>query len=174
MDGYIGEIRIFAGNYAPVGWALCDGREFLINQNTALFSVMGTIYGGDGKTTFKLPDLRGRAPMHFGNGPGLTPRQFGEQIGSSTVTLDITEMPNHNHIAQGSSVIAGGDNDPTNAVWGSESAISTKPYVGLKNATAMNPAIIQSQGGNQPHNNMQPFLAMSFIICLEGVYPPKQ
>ncbi|MGE7843733.1 phage tail protein [Lysinibacillus sp. NPDC093712] len=173
MDPYLGEIRIFAGNYAPRDWAFCDGRELSVVQNSALFSIIGITYGGDGKTTFKLPDLRGRAPMHYGNGPDLMPRTFAQSIGSSTVTLNETQMPNHNHRVQGSSVVAGGIDNPTNAIWGSESALSAKPYVSLKNAVAMKVDIVKPQGGDQPHNNMQPFVAMNFIICLEGIYPPK-
>ncbi len=173
MDPYLGEIRIFAGNYAPSDWAFCDGRELSVVQNNALFSIIGITYGGDGKTTFKLPDLRGCAPMHFGNGPNLTPRTIAQSIGLITVTLNETQMPIHNHTAQGSSVVAGGIDNPTNAIWGSESALSAKPYVNVKNAVAMKADIVKPQGGNQPHNNMQPFVAMNFIICLEGIYPPK-
>jgi len=172
-DPYLGEIRIFAGNYAPRDWALCDGSLLSIAQYNALYSIIGITYGGDGKTTFKLPDLRGRAPMHYGDGPDLTPRTFAQPIGSSTVTLNETQMPIHKHRAQGSSVVAGGIDNPTNAIWGSELAISTKPYVSLKNAVAMKVDIVKPQGGNQPHNNMQPFVAMNFIICLEGIFPPK-
>jgi len=174
MDPYLGEIRIFAGNYAPRDWAFCDGRELSVAQNSALFSILGATYGGDGTTTFKLPDLRGRAPMHFGNGPDLTPRKIAQTIGTSTVTLTETQMPIHTHRPQGSSVVAGGIDNPTNAIWGSESALSSKPYVNVKDPVAMKADIVKPQGGNQPHNNMQPFVAMNFIICLEGVYPPKQ
>jgi len=174
MDPYLGEIRIFAGNYAPRDWAFCDGRELSVAQNNALFSIIGVTYGGDGNTTFKLPDLRGRAPMHFGDGPDLTPRTIAQTIGTSTVTLTETQMPIHTHRAQGSSVVAGGIDNPTDAIWGSESALSAKPYVNVKDPVAMKADIVKPQGGNQPHNNMQPFVAMNFIICLEGVYPPKQ
>lgn len=173
MDPYLGEIRIFAGNYAPRDWAFCDGSLLSIAQYNALYSIIGITYGGDGKTTFQLPDLRGRAPMHYGDGPGLTPRTFAQSIGSSTVTLNQTQMPIHKHITQGSSVVAGGINNPTNAIWGSKSALSAKPYVSLKNTVAMKIDIVNPQGGNQSHNNMQPFVAMNFIICLDGIYPPK-
>ncbi|KPN97669.1 phage tail protein [Lysinibacillus sp. ZYM-1] len=173
MDPYLGEIRIFAGNYAPRDWAFCDGSQLPVAQYSALFAILGTTYGGDGRTTFNLPDLRGRAPMHFGNGPDLTPRTIAQSIGSSTVTLNETQMPIHTHRAQGSSLVAGGIENPTNAIWGSELAISSKPYVGLKNAVAMKADIVKSIGGNQPHNNMQPFVALNFIICLEGIFPPK-
>ncbi|WP_286926343.1 MULTISPECIES: phage tail protein [Lysinibacillus] len=172
-DPYLGEIRIFAGNYAPRDWALCDGRLLSIAQYNALFSIIGITYGGDGKTTFQLPDLRGRAPMHYGDGPGLTTRTFAQPIGTSTVTLNETQMPIHKHRVQGSSVVAGGINNPTNAIWGSELAISAKPYVNVKNPVAMKVDIVKPQGGNQPHNNMQPFVAMNFIICLEGIFPQK-
>jgi len=174
MDPYLGEIRIFAGNYAPRDWALCDGSLLSIAQYNALYSIIGVTYGGDGKTTFKLPDLRGRAPMHYGDGPDLTTRTFAQPIGSSTVTLNETQMPIHTHRAQGSSVVASGIDNPTNAIWGSKSAISSKPYVSLNNAVEMKVDIVKPHGGNQPHNNMQPFVAMNFIICLEGIYPQKQ
>lgn len=125
-EAYIGEIRIFAGNFAPRGWAFCDGSLLPISQNTALYSIIGTIYGGDGKITFQLPDLRGRAPMHFGEGSGLTIRNIGQQIGNEKETLTTVHMPHHTHIAQGSSTVAGGIDNPTNALWGSEPAIAKR------------------------------------------------
>ncbi|MEC1179519.1 tail fiber protein [Metasolibacillus meyeri] len=174
-DAYIGEIRIFAGNFAPRGWALCDGTLLPISQNPALYSILGMIYGGDGQTTFRLPDLRGRAPMHFGQGSGLTERTIGEQVGEGEVTLGVYQMPNHTHIAQGSSTFVGGIDNPTNAIWGSEPAnTGSKPYVNFSNTSAMNPLALQPQGSNQAHNNRQPFLAMNFIICInDGEYPAR-
>lgn len=173
-EPYLGEIRILAGNYAPSGWALCDGARLPVQENPALYSIIGISYGGDGINYFNLPDLRERAPMHVGDGVGLTPRTIGSQVGSNTVSLGIAEMPSHNHIAQGSSQSSNGVSSPTNAIWGSTSSFSQQPYVSLTNPTAMNTAVMQPQGGEQPHNNMQPYLAMNFIICLAGMYPPKQ
>lgn len=172
-EAYTGEIRIFAGTFPPYGWAMCDGSQLSIQQNTALFAIIGTTYGGDGKTYFNLPDLRGRAPMHYGHGGGLTPRIIGEMVGSSTVTLNTTELPRHKHIAQGSSQATGGVVSPANAIWGGSSPFSKNPYVNTANPTPMNATIMQSQGGGQPHNNMQPYLAMNFIICLQGNFPPR-
>ncbi|MFC4306968.1 phage tail protein [Cohnella boryungensis] len=172
MDPYVGEIRLFSGNYAPYGWALCDGTELPIMKNSALFGVIGFLYGGDGKTTFKLPNLNGMAPMHQGTGPGLTPRMVGKSGGESAVTLTEGQMPVHTHIPQGTKTTAGGGEHPTNAVWASESAIGKKPY-GTPPNVAMHPQALSVQGGNQPHNNMQPYLPLTFIIAMEGVFPVK-
>jgi microcystin-dependent protein len=172
MDPYVGEIRLFSGNFAPRGWALCDGTELPVAGNGALFSVIGSLYGGDGKTTFKLPNLSGMAPMHQGQGLGLTPRVIAKSGGEPTVTLTEGQMPAHTHIPQGTKTTAGGGEDPTNAVWASESAIGKKPYGNPPNV-AMHPQALSVQGGNQAHNNMQPYLPLTFIIALEGVFPPK-
>lgn len=174
-DAYIGEIRIFAGNFAPRGWAFCDGSLLSIPRYTELYRILSTTYGGDGQTTFQLPDLRGRAPMHFGTGAGLTPKIIGQKVGESEVTLTTNQMPNHTHVAQGSTVSKEGTINPTNAIWGSKSAFSTsKPYVALGQASAMNPTALQPTGSNQAHNNRQPYVTMNFIICLEdGDYPTR-
>ncbi|MFD2365128.1 phage tail protein [Pseudoduganella sp. GCM10020061] len=176
-DAYIGEIRIFAGNFAPKGWALCGGQLMAISQNTALFSILGTQYGGDGKTNFALPNLNGRVPIGQGNGAGLTPRSVGEDIGSATVTLLTTETPMHTHVPMGSSQL-GSTNDPNNAVWG-EFAVGGRggsTPVNLFNPTPntpMSPVALNVSGNSQPHNNMQPCLAMNYIICLDGEFPPR-
>ncbi|WP_431027701.1 phage tail protein [Lysinibacillus sp. LZ02] len=174
MDAYIGEIRLFAGSFAPENWAFCNGEILFIQEYSALYSIIGIRFGGDGVNTFKLPDLRGRAPMHFGNGNGLTPRAFGSQHGENTVSLNITQIPLHNHIAQGSSVSDGGVSSPENAVWGTEKGFGAiRPYKALdeSNPVTMGDSAIGFSGGSEPHNNMQPFLAMNFIICLDGDYP---
>lgn len=174
MDPYVGEIRLFSGNYAPVGWALCNGQIMNIQQNPVLFSIIGNSYGGDGRTTFALPDLQGMAPMGQGAGSGLTPRSIGTSLGASTQTLTINEIPNHTHVPNGSSATAASQADPSNKVWGSESdAAVNKPYAATPNVS-MNTLALNSAGGSQAHNNMQPFLALNFIIALEGVFPPKQ
>jgi len=175
-EAYIGEIRIFAGNFAPKGWALCNGQLLSIAQNTALFSILGVQYGGDGKTTFALPNMQGAAPVHQGAGQGLTPRTVGQTFGSPTVTLLTTEIPAHNHVPQG--IAANGNTTtPTNAYWAQTDTGGRRPVpVPLYNDTAdvqMSPVAVNVAGGSQPHNNMQPFLAMNFIICLQGEFPSR-
>jgi microcystin-dependent protein len=167
---FIGDIYIFAGDYAPRGWAFCDGQLLSIAQNQALFSILGTTYGGNGQTNFALPDLRGRAPMHFGQGPGLSNRTLGERGGSEGVALAQTEMPQHNHIASGTDA-TGTHTGPANAVWAT-SARSDAQY-SARGTVSMSPNALGAAGGGQPHNNMQPFLALRFIIALEGVYPSR-
>lgn len=176
MDPYVGEIKLFAGNYAPIGWALCNGQIMHIQQNPMLYSVIGNIYGGDGKTTFALPNMQGMAPMGQGAGPGLTPRNIGDEVGGTTQTLTIQQLPSHTHVPNGTSVSSTttAKADPTNNTWGSEGANAQfKPYASSVNA-AMNPLALNTTGGSSAHNNMQPFLTLSFIIALEGVFPPKQ
>lgn len=171
---FIGEIRMFAGNFAPKGWALCNGQLLPISQNTALFSLLGTMYGGDGKTNFALPDLRGRAPMQQGAGPGLTSRPQGQAGGSTTVTLLTTEMPAHTHVAQGS--------DGSASASGANGNVWAKPMVGRTPQpfyssaapnVAMSPAALGVAGGSVPHNNMQPYLGVNYIIALQGYFPPR-
>lgn len=170
MDPYIGEIRQFAGNFAPKDWALCNGQLLPISQNTALFSLLGTTYGGDGKTTFGLPNLCGKAPMQYGQGPGLTDRSPGEDGGSPAVTLLQTEIPAHTHSAMGGPKAA--TTAPDNAGWGAIDRLGTALYASTPNAQ-MHPMALGVAGGSQPHNNMQPFLGMNFIISLHGVFPPR-
>lgn len=171
MDPYVGEIRMFAGNFAPKDWAFCNGQLMAIQQNTALFSLLGVQYGGDGKTTFALPNMQGGAPVNQGEGPGLTNRVVGEMGGSSNVTLLTTEIPAHTHVPNSQS--SQGVADPTNAIWASTVGLRGPAYYGDTSNTSMSPAAIQPSGGSQPHNNMQPYLGVSYIIALRGVFPQR-
>lgn len=172
-DPFVGEIRIVAFNFAPKGWAFCSGQILPLSQNTALFSLLGTTYGGDGKSTFALPDLRDRAPMHSGQGAGLTYRDLGEAGGSSTVTLVTTELPAHNHTIS-SKVTAGNLANPMGNIWAGGAGRTPPPmYQNGAANTTMNDAAVGSSGGDQPHNNRQPYLGMSFIIALQGVFPSR-
>lgn len=172
MDPFLGEIRLFAGNYAPDGWALCNGQIMGITQNTALFALLGTLYGGDGRTTFALPDFKGKAPVHFGQGPGLSNRNIGETDGAQSVTLLVSELPAHTHIPNSASV-TNGVSDPTGAVWTNSSGLSGQRIYEAAPNTSMSPAAIQPAGGSAPHNNMQPYLGLNFIIALRGIFPPR-
>ena len=167
---FLSEIRIFAGNFAPTGWALCNGQLLPISQNTALFSLLGTFYGGDGKTTFALPDLQGSAPMHQGQGPGLSQRFIGEQAGEQAVTLIQSEMPAHSHALNGTNQLQNLP-DPANHTLARANA---NAYVQNPTGFAqMNGLAIGITGDNLPHNNMPPFLTLTFIIALQGVFPPR-
>jgi microcystin-dependent protein len=178
---FVAEIRIFTGNFAPKGWALCDGQLLSISQNTALFSLLGTTYGGDGKSNFALPNLQGTAPMQAGQGPGLSLRDLGETGGEQTVTLLQTEIPQHSHLLQGSTAFGLQGTDPTNGYlahsrWFQNSNI--RGVVALYNTpqsvVQMNPATSTTvSGGGQPHNNLMPFLGLTFIIALQGVFPAR-
>lgn len=170
---FVAEIRIFAGNFAPTGWANCDGQLMPISQNTALFSLLGTTYGGDGKSTFALPDLQGNAPMMFGQGPGLSLRDLGELGGEQAVTLLQSEIPAHTHQAVGN-VGAGDKNSPATATWASMSVLrqATNIY-SASGGAVMSPLAISVAGGSLPHNNMHPYLVLTFIIAMQGVFPPR-
>jgi microcystin-dependent protein len=169
-DPFVAEIRMFAGNFAPTGWALCDGQLLPISQNTALFSLLGTFYGGDGKSTFALPDLQGSAPMHQGDGPGLSQRFLGEQGGSDFVTLIESEMPSHSHTAFGKTSL-GNSQTPADQAWaGSNNA---KQYVNTNPNLAMDLRAVSIAGGSLPHNNLPPYLVVTFIIAMQGVFPPR-
>lgn len=172
-DQYVAEIRIFAGNFAPQGWALCNGQLMPISQNTALFSLLGTTYGGDGRSTFALPNLQNNAPLCAGSGPGLTPRDLGEIGGQTNVTLSAAEMPAHTHLANCNATGAGQAGPGAN-VWGKIPG-KTAPQVysdGVANA-AMSSNMVSAVGGGQPHNNRQPYLGLTFIIALVGIFPPR-
>lgn len=171
---FVAEIRIFAGNFTPTGWALCNGQLMPISQNTALFSLLGTNYGGDGKSTFGLPNLQGSVPLGAGQGPGLSLRDLGESGGEQTVTLLASEMPAHSHTAQAST--SGGTDSPAEAAWG-ESKLGKTPLnvyaaSGANNVT-MSPQALAISGGGLPHNNMPPYLCLTFIIALQGVFPAR-
>jgi microcystin-dependent protein len=168
-EPFIAEIRIFAGNFAPRGWAFCNGQLLPVSQNTALFSLIGTTYGGDGRTTTALPNLQGRAPMHPGRGPGLTARRLGERGGVETVTLSEAQLPQHNHTARVTEE-DGRDNDPGNTVYVGGGDQMWGPAANL---APMSGQTLANTGGSQAHNNLQPFLTMSFIIALVGLYPSR-
>lgn len=174
-DPFVAEIRIFPFNFAPKGWAWCNGQLLPLSQNTALFSLLGTTYGGDGKSNFALPDLEGRAPMHPGQGPGLSLHDLGETGGSETVTLLESEIPAHSHQMSVSSQLAL-ENLPAVAGVGQRFAMGDginiySPAVGA--LANMAPEALTPAGGDQPHNNMQPYLTFYFNIALQGVFPPR-
>ena len=171
QEGFIGEIRMFAGNYAPQGWAFCQGQLLSISQNTALFSILGTTYGGDGRVTFALPNLSGRVPVGVGQGAGLTNRQLGEMSGTETVTLTTAQMPAHSHTVN--AVTADGNqNLPTNSFPANTKTLD-KEYSTVAPNTTMNPTMIGVSGGSQPFGVMQPSLGMNYIICVNGIYPSR-
>jgi microcystin-dependent protein len=180
MEPFIGQIMMFGSNFAPRGWAFCNGQLLAISSNTALFSLLGTQYGGDGRTTFGLPDLRGRCAVGMGNGPGLTPRQIGEVIGQEAVTLTPNEMPAHTHQLLANNT-DGNTNDPANNTLAKESvtiersapAFPVNGYSSNAANVSMSTSSIGSSGGNAPHNNMQPSLAMNYVIALEGIFPSR-
>ncbi len=167
-DPYLGEIRNFGFNFAPLGWALCQGQLLAISQNTALFSLLGTQYGGDGVTTFALPDLRGRVSMGFGHGPGLSDRVQGESGGAEAVTLTQAQIPAHNHPVAAAS--AATTKNPSGAVPAFTAAGTS---YGTTADLAMSPTMTGSTGGNQPHENVEPYLVTNWCIALEGIYPPR-
>lgn len=170
-DPFVAEIRIFSGNFPPKGWAFCNGQLLPISQNTALFSLLGTTYGGDGKTNFALPNLQGNMPMGQGNGPGLTPRSLGEVGGESTHTLTSAEMPSHSHAVQTS--VAADSVQPSPTAMLARSSDNASLYHGPTNMVAMSPSAVQTNGSGWAHNNMPPVLALSFIIALQGIFPAR-
>ena len=175
-EPFIGEIVLFAGNFAPRGWMLCQGQILSIAQNTALFSILGTTYGGNGQTTFALPDLRGRVPLGQGQGPGLSPYVLGEASGTENVTLISTEMPAHTHLLAANTA-GGSATDPTNnfiaAVSDPNSGSLFSAFAPAPANTVMAPNAVGVSGGSQPHNNLQPFLCLNYIIAVQGIFPSR-
>ncbi len=173
-DQYLGEIRMVGFNFAPQGWALCNGQLMSISQATALFSLLGTNYGGDGKSNFALPNLQASAPMGSGNGSGLSPRVLGETGGEFAVTLVPTQLPSHSH---GVACIggAGSSGSPANNVWAAAAGGREPPPVYAAAATnvSMTAAAVQNTGGNVAHNNLPPYLTIYFVIALQGIYPSR-
>jgi microcystin-dependent protein len=170
-DPFLGEIRMFGGNFAPLGWALCEGQLLPISQNTALFSLLGTTFGGNGTTTFGLPDLRGRVPISFGQGPGLSAYVMGAMGGSENVTILATQMPAHNHQVSAVTGAQGTSSHPNGQYMASSG--SAVIYNNGSPDSTMNQGMIQATGGNQPHSNIQPYLCVNFIIALQGIYPSR-
>ncbi len=171
---FLAEIRIFGFNFAPRGWAACDGQLMPISQNTALFALLGTTYGGDGKTTFALPNLQGNAPLHPGQGPGLSLRDLGETAGVTSVSLIQSEMPVHAHNSLQASSSAGTVQSPANADWATVQVL--RQGVNLYSTTtagSMSPDALSPAGGDQPHNNMPPYLVLNFCIALQGIFPAR-
>ncbi|MFS0724277.1 phage tail protein [Paenibacillus sp. 1P07SE] len=165
-DQYVGEIRMFAGNYAPQGWAICDGSIVNIYDNEALYSLIGTTYGGDGRTNFALPDLRGRVPIHIGTGYAM-----GQKAGTEKVTLTQNQLPQHTHVVHASKTAAT-SNSPENAYWGLSTGV-TNYQTNVEPNTTMHASTVSAVGGNQAHDNMMPTFAVSFIIATEGNYPSQ-
>jgi microcystin-dependent protein len=170
-DPFVAEIRIFGFNFAPKGWAFCDGQLLPLSQNTALFSLLGTTYGGNGTSNFALPDLRGNAPMFWGQGPGLSLHDIGETGGSDTVSLLESEMPSHSHSYMASTQL-GLANTGQSQDWAMGDGINL--YASITNPLVpMAGQALAPNGGGQPHNNMQPYLTLNFCIALQGIYPPR-
>ncbi len=167
-EAFVGEITIFAGDFAPAGWAFCDGSLLPIAENEALFSLIGTTYGGNGQTTFALPNLQGRVPIHMGQGPGLSARPLGQTGGTETVTLTPPQLPAHTHAllaAQGTAT----SSSPSNL----QLAQTAQPLYATSNPTDFHAQSISAAGGGQAHENRQPSLVLNFIICLVGIYPAR-
>ena len=193
MNGTIGEIRAFGGNFAPRAWALCNGQLLAISQNTALFSILGTTYGGDGRTSFALPDLRGRGPISSGTGPGLSTHKLGQRAGTQTETLNELQIPSHFHYAIPSAPTFAtkigvtsedpSDTDPSDNVLASSAPNSiyasaseaTDEALGAVTTTQITAGSVQvaPTGGNQSHNNMQPYLTINWVICMQGIFPSR-
>ena len=179
---FIGQIHLFASNFAPRSWAFCDGQLLAINSNTALFSILGTTYGGDGRTTFALPDLRGRVGIGVGNGPGLLPKRLGQRGGVETVTLNYTQIPSHTHVLTSSFKIATNENAATTSEGSGNvlAAANSNIYAEVSGnpnevlgGVSSSLSVVENTGGQQPHNNMQPYLCLNYIIALVGTYPSR-
>lgn len=188
MEGMIGEVRMFGGNFAPRAWAFCDGQLLAISTHTALFSILGTTYGGDGRTTFALPDLRGRVAIGPGNGPGLPDYRLGQKGGSETNTLNVTQIPSHNHSAAGTLKVAtstpGNTNNPEGNYYalasgrdsGNGQGVQVNMFESAANGNGAANAVnvtMGNTGGNQPVNDMQPYSVVNYVICMQGVFPSR-
>jgi len=170
-DPFVAEIRLFSGNFPPRGWAFCNGQLLPISQNTALFSLLGTMYGGDGKTTFGLPNLVQRMPLHRGQGPGLSDYFQGQSGGAASVALQQTEMPSHGHALQATSSVATAT--AANGAMLAKAISPSPPYHDPSSLQPMGPMALGANGGGQPHNNQQPYLQLNFIIALQGIFPAR-
>ena len=175
MEPFIGQVMMFGGNFAPRGWAFCDGQLLSIQGNEALFSILGTTYGGDGRTNFGLPDLRGRAPVHAGGGagPGLTPRRLGDRGGAESVTLTSAEMPAHSHDVNCAGVQGTQGTPVGNFLAGDRDGADDVYHDALSNPARMNSNALSSVGSGGAHENMAPFLAINYVIALQGIYPSR-
>jgi microcystin-dependent protein len=171
QDFYIGEIRMFAGNFAPQGWMKCEGQILSGAEYSALFSLLGTTYGGNGTTNFALPDLRGRAPIHYGQGPGLSAYSIGQQGGTESTTLTVNNLPAHNHSING--IVEDGNNASPTGNFPAGTKLLDPEYSNSGTVTPMNANMAGYTGGNAPVNNMQPYLTVTYIIALEGIYPTQ-
>ncbi len=168
-EPFVGEVRMYAGTFAPPGWAFCDGQLLAVTQNDALFSLIGTIYGGDGETTFGLPDLRGRVPIHAGEGPGLSPRRLGAKGGAENVSLTVNQLPPHDHGPVSANSGTGTSNSPTNKL--PASSPSTQIWIEDVASTNLSSDALANTGGSRSHTNMMPFLCVNYIIAMFGIYP---
>jgi microcystin-dependent protein len=171
-EPFIGQIQMFGFNFAPRGWAFCDGQLLPISQNTALFSLLGTTYGGDGRTTFALPDLRGRVPIHEGQGAGLSDYRLGQRAGAETTTLSIANLPAHNHAASAAGP-AGNANDAIGNIWADDAGVSSATYSSGAASGTMRADAIGNTGGGQAFDNRQPYLTVNFCIALVGLFPSR-
>ncbi|WP_299194009.1 tail fiber protein [uncultured Litoreibacter sp.] len=175
-DPFLAQIVMFGSNFAPRSWAFCDGQLLPISQNSALFSLLGTIYGGDGRTSFGLPEMRGRVPIHAGNGPGLSPRRLGERGGSESETLTQAQIPQHNHnvTMRADSRSGNTDNPAGNIISTGSGTTLFRPNSARDDVNMASDALTQNNvGGSQSHNNMQPFTAVNYIIALQGIFPSR-
>lgn len=172
-EPFLAEIRILAFDFAPRGWALCDGQILPINQNQSLYSLLGTTYGGDGRTTFALPDLRGRVPLHEGSGPGLTPRNQGSRGGQEAVTLSVTQISAHSHALRGTNELATELVPGQNQLAGKERIRQYRAPNGLQSPVDLAPGSIGSTGGSQAHDNMPPYLTLRWCVALQGIFPSR-
>jgi microcystin-dependent protein len=175
MDSFLGEIRMFAGNYAPAGWEFCFGQLLNITGgNEALFSLLGTRFGGDGRTNFGLPDMRGRVPIHYGLGPGLTNRMMGQRFGTETETLDETQIPQHQHQIMANNAPASNQNSPATAVLSKSPADFQNFTPDMSTPVSLNATALNTSGNGEPHTNVMPGQVLNFIICVQGgLYPPR-